>query len=96
MINKGSYVRIRKTLLTPQERSSNLPEETKKVPYKMWVKGYLLEESELFDIAEVKTVDGRIVKGRIKEKFPTHKHNYGEFVEEAMTLRDIIKGDFYE
>ena len=96
MINKGSYVRIRKTLLQPDERSSNLPEETKKVPYKMWIKGYTLEESELFDIAEIKTIDGRIVKGRIKEHNPAYKHNYGDFVSEALELRNRIKGDFHE
>ena len=94
MINKGSYVRIRKTLLKPDERSSNLPDETKKVPYKMWIKGYLLEESDLFDIVSIKTVDGRIETGRLKENNPTYKHNYGDFVEEALQLRDIIKGDF--
>jgi hypothetical protein len=96
MINKGSYVRIRTTLLKPNERSSNLPEETKKVPYKMWVKGYTQEESELFEFCEIKTLDGRIVKGRIKETNPAYKHNYGDFVEEAMELRKRIKGDFYE
>lgn len=96
MINKGSYVRIRKTLLNPEERSSNLPEETKKVPYKMWVKGFLLEESEMFEISEIKTIDGRIVKGRIKEHNPSYKHNYGDFVEEALELRKRILGDFNE
>ena len=45
MIDKGTYVRIRRTLLKPEERSENLPKETKKVPYKMWVKGFLLEEA---------------------------------------------------
>jgi hypothetical protein len=96
MINKGSYVRIRKTLLKPKERSSNLPEETKKVPFKMWVKGYTLEESELFDTCQIKTIDGRIETGRIKENNPAYKINYGEFVEEALELRNRIKGDFYE
>lgn len=96
MIENGSYVRIRTTLLQPTERSSNLPEDTKLVPFKMWVKGYLQEESELFEITTVKTTTGREVKGRIKEKFPTYKHNYGEFVEEALELRKRILGDFYE
>ena len=96
MISKGSYVRIRQTLLKPEERSSNLPEETKKVPYKMWIKGYTLEDGELFDIAEIKTIDGRIVKGRIKEHNPAYKHNYGDFVSEALELRNRIKGDFHE
>ena len=62
----------------------------------MWIKGTLLEESEMFEISEIKTIDGRIVKGRIKEHNPTHKVNYGEFVAEALELRNRIKGDFHE
>ena len=96
MVSKGSFVRIRKTVLQPEERSANLPEDTKLVPFKMWVKGYLLEEAEMFEIVSIKTVDGRIEKGRLKEVFPTYKHNYGEYVEEALKLREIIKGDFHE
>ena len=96
MINKGTYVKIRKTLLQPEERSSNLPKETTKVPYKMWVKGYTLEESEMFEYCEIETIDGRKERGRIKEKNPSYKHNYGEYVEEALELRKRILGDFNE
>lgn len=96
MIEKGRYVRIRRTLLQPEDRSSNLPEETTLVPYKMWVKGYLQEDSDLFDIVDVKTTTGRIETGRLKEASPTYKHNYGDFVDEALKLRDIILGDFHE
>ena len=96
MIDKGRYVRIRRTLLQPDERSSNLPEDTKKVPFKMWVKGYLQEDSDLFDVVDVLTTTNRIETGRLKEASPTYKHNYGDFVSEALTLREIILGDFHE
>lgn len=96
MIDKGKYVRIRRTLLKPVERSSNLPEDTTKVPYKMWVKGYLQEDSDLFDIVDIKTITGRTETGRLKEANPTYKHNYGDFVDEALLLRDKILGDFNE
>lgn len=96
MIDKGRYVRIRRTLLQPNERSSNLPKDTKEVPYKMWVKGYLQQDSDLFDIVDIQTTTGRTETGRLKEANPTYKHSYGEFVEEALKLRDIILGDFHE
>lgn len=96
MIEKGSFVRIRRTILKPNERSTNLPEATKQVPYKLWVKGVLQEESELFDMGTVKTTTGRLETGRIKEVNPTYKHNYGEFVEESLKLREIILGDYNE
>ena len=95
MIKKGTYVRIRRTILKPNERSTNLPEDTKKVPFKMWVKGYLLEDSDCFDIVTVKTVTGRLETGRLKEANPPYKHSYGDFIPEILSLRDIIKKDMY-
>ena len=95
MIDKGTYVRIRRTVLKPEERSNNLPEDTKKVPFKMWAKGYLLEESDLFDIVTIKTITGRIETGRLKEVNPPYKHSYGDFLPEMLILRDIIKRDMY-
>ncbi|MBN2605683.1 MAG: 2-amino-4-ketopentanoate thiolase [Bacilli bacterium] len=91
----GTYVRIRRTLLNPEERSDNLPEDTKKVPFKMWVKGYLQEEVELFDIVTIKTLTGRIETGRLKEVNPPYKHSYGDFVPEVMVLSDVIRNDFF-
>ncbi len=93
MIDKGTYVRIRRTLLKSGERSPNLPEETKKVPFKMWVKGYLQDEADLFDIVTVKTLTGRYETGRLKEANPPYRHNYGDFVKEVLTLREIIHND---
>ncbi len=95
MIDKGTYVRIRKTVFKPEERSNNLPEETKKVPFKMWIKGYLLEDSDLFDIVTIKTITGRLETGRLKEAKPPYKHSYGDFIPEILTLRDIIKNDLF-
>lgn len=94
-LDKGTYVRIRKTLLQPSERSENLPEDTKKVPLKMWVKGRMLEEGELFDYAHIKTITGRIEYGRVKEIEPPYKHGFGDFVEELLQIREIIIKDMY-
>ena len=93
MIDKGTYVRIRRTVLIPEERSPNLPADTKKVPLKMWVKGYLQEDSDLFDIVTIKTTTGRLETGRLKEANPPYRHSYGDFVQEVLTLGDIIKAD---
>lgn len=93
MIEKGTFVRVRKTLLDPKDRSSNLPEDTLKVPFKMWVKGWLLEDAEMFDYVDIKTVTGRIVNGKLKEANPPYKHSYGEFVPEIMEMRNILKRD---
>lgn len=95
MIDKGIYVRIRKTIFKPEERSENLPKETKQVPYKMWVKGFLEEEADLFDLVVIKTITGRSESGRLKEVEPPYKHSYGDFVPEILKLSDIILKDMY-
>lgn len=95
MIDKGTYVKIRKTLLKPEERAKNLPIETRKVPYKMWVKGYLLQEADLFDIVTIKTITDRVVTGRLKEVEPPYKHSYGNFIPEILKMKDIILDDMY-
>ncbi len=95
MNDKGTYVRIRRTLLEPSQRADNLPIETKKVPYKMWVKGYLLDEADLFDIVKIKTITGRIETGSLKEVHPPYKHSYGDYVPEILILKDIIINDMY-
>ncbi len=96
MIDKGSFVRIRKTLLNPEERSNKLPKETAIVPFKMWVKGFLQEDADLFDIVTVKTITGRLETGRLKEAFPAYKHNYGEFIPEILKINSIILQDLEE
>ena len=93
MIDKGSYVRIRKTLLEPGERSQNLPKETSLVPFKMWVKGFLQDDADLFDIVTIKTITGRFETGRLKESFPAYKHSYGDFIPEILKINDIIRSD---
>ena len=38
----GDWVEIEETILSPEERTSRLPEDTKKTPLKQWLKGNLL------------------------------------------------------
>lgn len=95
MIDKGSYVRIRRTILKPSERSENLPIDTSKVPYKMWVKGFLLNDADLFDVVTIRTSTGRLETGRLKEVNPPYKHSYGDFIPEILKIKSIIKNDMY-
>lgn len=90
VIKKNSYVRIKRTILDPQERSSNLPKETQKVPFNMWTKGYLVDDAKLLDIVKVKTKTGRIEQGTLKEVNPHYKHNYGDFIPEILKIEEII------
>ncbi len=95
MLSKGTYVRIRKHLLMPNERIQTLPKETREEPLKMWVKGRLNEEAEMFEKVCITTATNRIECGTLKEKNPRSKHGFGEFVNEIIIMRESILKEFW-
>ncbi len=95
LVDKNSFVRIRSYVLSPEQRNENIPEDTAKKPLKMWVKGRLTHEAELFEEAEIITATGRRVKGILKEVEPKYKHSYGEYVEEIQLLRELILSEMW-
>ena len=97
MIKKGTFVEIEQVVLKEEERSSNIPEDTRKTSLRAWLKGYLLEDSEIGSIAEIKTTTGRIEKGVVTLERPSYTHDFGDFVEELMFIgpqaKEILWGD---
>lgn len=84
---KGDWVKIHSVVLKPGQRAPKLPEETLAVPLEMWVKGFLQEESaSLGDEVTVRTMTGRVVKGRLEEVRPAFRHSFGSFMP---VLQDI-------
>ncbi len=96
MVKKGEWVIIHRNILTPEERAPQVPEDTKKVPLEMWVKGYLNHDANIGEEVEVTTVTKRIEKGTLLEVNPHYKHDFGEFVPELLKInqqvRDILFG----
>lgn len=71
MAKKGDWVQIHNIVLTPEERSSALPEDTKSHPLEMWVKGYLQQdEAQVGDEVEVITRTGRHATGKLVNEAP--------------------------
>ncbi|WZL71519.1 2-amino-4-oxopentanoate thiolase subunit OrtA [Clostridiaceae bacterium 35-E11] len=93
---KGNWVSIHNIVLSPSERAPQVPDDTKKVPLETWVKGFLQADAEIGDEVEVKTITGRVAKGKLIEVNPTYTHNYGNFVPEllqiGLQLREILDG----
>lgn len=101
MIKKGSWVQIKKIILNPEQRANNLPEATKKVPLLLWVKGTLINDSEIGETVEIKTVTGRSETGELIEVNPSYLHNFGKYMPEIQEIDRIVKstlfgGDYYE
>ena len=91
-IVKETWVEIHDIVLKPEERTGNLPEETKKVPLEMRLKGFLLEEAMLGDRVKVRTVTGRIVEGTLLKENPVYEHGYGEtFIPELLTIGQNLR-----
>jgi len=92
---KGDWVRVYKVVLTADERSANLPEDTKQVPMEMWDKGFLLNDvATIGDQVKVETIVGRSIEGELVEINPHYEIDYGECITETLyigkQLREMI------
>lgn len=83
---KGDFVRIHNIVLKSSERAPQVPDDTKKVPLEMWVKGFLQADANIEDEVEILTITGRKVSGKLVELNSVYRHNYGEFVPELLQI----------
>lgn len=89
MAKKGDFARIHIVVLEPAERAlSALPEDTRKVPLEMWVKGTLVSDAEIGENAAVITKTGRRVTGTLIEINPCYTHSFGAYVPELEKAGD--------
>lgn len=88
MAKKGDWVRIHSIILTPEQRSAAVPDDTKSVPLEQWTKGYLHADATLGSGATVTTRTGRIVSGTLVDETPHYTHSFGEFVPELQQAGD--------
>ncbi|WP_423364436.1 2-amino-4-oxopentanoate thiolase subunit OrtA [Mycoplasma sp. P36-A1] len=96
LVKKGSFVRIERVILQPEERTSKIPDETKSKPFTMWTKGFLLEDCELNKEAKILTKSNREDYGVLKEVDPMYELNYGEYLPEMTEIDRKLKAERYE
>ncbi len=90
MIDKQTYVMIKKTVLSKEERATNIPNDTKKCEFMMKVKGYLTSKAIINDEVTIMTDTKRLVKGTLIEVHPSYTHAFGNYVEEVQKIKEII------
>ena len=100
-IKKGTWVRIHRIVLEPEERTAKIPEDTQKVPLEMWVKGFLKEDASIGEEVSVETITGREEKGTLIETEPVYSHGFGdiyipELLEIGLQARAIMRGEDIE
>ena len=90
---KDDWVEIENTVLKPEQRATHLPEDTKAVPLKMWVRGFLVnDEGELGDEVSIRTLTDRVTSGTLVDLNPRHVHDFGDTVQALIEVgRDVRK-----
>ena len=92
MAKKNDWVRIHNIILTPEQRTGKLPEDTKKMPLEMWAKGHLQNDAaEIGDEVTILTSSGREERGTLVEVNPCYTLNYGTFVPEILTMEESLR-----
>ena len=93
MANKGDWVQVHITVLQPDERTGSIPDDTRKVPLEMWVKGTLINDTaEIGGEAAVTTRTGRTVSGTLCAVKPSFTHSFGDCVPELLQIDDTVRG----
>lgn len=82
----GTWVEIEQVVLTPEQRASTLPADTREVPYILRVSGFLIEAAEIGQPARIRTAIGRELSGVLKTINPGYSHSFGNTVPELLTI----------
>ena len=86
LIEKGTWVEIHNVVLQANERAPQVPEDTRRVPLEMRVKGFLLAPATIGEDAEIETLSGRHLRGRLAEVNPAYTHSFGSPVPELSPI----------
>lgn len=93
-IATGTWVQVKDVILPPEGRAPQVPDDTKRVPLEMYVRGFLTAEGELNQRVTIKTPAGRLVEGLLVDAAPAHTHSFGKTVPEmqriGLELREIL------
>lgn len=82
----GDWVEIKNIVMQPEERATNIPEETRRVPLELRLKGFLLADATIGDKVEIETIIGRRVRGELIQVNPEFQHDFGRPVPELLTI----------
>ncbi len=85
-VAEGTWVEIHDIVLAAGERAPRIPEDTKRVPLEMRVKGFLVGSAFVGEEAEIITQAGRRLRGTLTEVNPAYGHSFGEPVPELSTI----------
>jgi len=95
-IASGTWVEIHGIVLEPAQRANHTPEDTKRVPLEMRVKGFLIGNAALGDQVEIVTVTGRRLRGRLAQVNPSYAHGFGAPIPELQRIAGEVRAQLHQ
>jgi hypothetical protein len=86
LIEKGSWVEIHDIVLEAGERAPQVPEDTRRVPLEMRVKGFLSAPTAIGEDADIETLSGRHLRGKLTAVNPAYTHSFGAPLPELTSI----------
>jgi len=96
LVTSGTWVEIHSILLAPDQRAGHIPEDTKRVPLEMRVKGFLVADAALDDQVEIVTVTGRRLGGTLAQVNPSYAHGFGSPIPELQRIAGEVRAQLSE
>ena len=90
MVKKGAWVEIHAIVLEKDERSPNVPEDTRSVPLEMTAKGYLDHDARPGEKVRISTATGRRLAGKLTRVNPAYSHVFGPPVFELQSVGNEV------
>jgi len=89
------WIEIGFVVLEPSERTGHMPEDTRKVPYYVRVKGFADGEPQVGQRVTVETLLGRRIEGEVLRLDPEYGHDFGgpiqELIEAGREARALLR-----
>lgn len=90
-IAAGTWVEIADVVLPAGGRAPHVPDDTKRVPLALRVKGFLTRAAVAGGQAEIETVAGRRLVGTLVVVEPAYTHGFGPPVAELSSLGNEVR-----
>jgi hypothetical protein len=91
LIATGTWVEIHDVVFEACERAPQVPKDTREVPLEMRVKGFLLKPAAIGEEADIETLSGRHLHGKLVEVNPAYTHSFGAPIPELSTIGGEVR-----
>ena len=90
-VEEGTWVEIQRVVLAVGERAPQVPDDTRRVPLEMRVKGFLVAAAEPGEQAEIVTPAGRHLRGILSDINPAYGHGFGQPIAELSVIGGEVR-----